>query len=210
MAARPISSLDGQKPNIFKYIPSSSNIQNYLLIPPLGVGYRGSLTSPAGALYSAARVIPLTQTSSHMGVPKGTTSAEQQPAYQSQPTPSVQQPVQQPGYSPPQGQQQATTPQWSSPSEAAQMGTNVQAESRPCWASWSLSVMDASSVMPLLPRTHLAAPGGAIICGECAWTRAAAPERGLGSVSARRLSPTASWTFRCLRGGGHITHHDNT
>ena len=46
-----------QKPNIFKYIPSSSNIQNYLLIPPLGVGYRGSLTSPAGALYSAAPVI---------------------------------------------------------------------------------------------------------------------------------------------------------
>ena len=46
-----------QKPNIFKYIPSSSNIQNYLLIPPLGVGYRDSLTSPAGALYSAAPVI---------------------------------------------------------------------------------------------------------------------------------------------------------
>ena len=59
MAARPILSecATCQKPNIFKYIPSSSNIQNYLLIPPLGVGYRGSLTSPAGALYSAAPVI---------------------------------------------------------------------------------------------------------------------------------------------------------
>ena len=36
-------------------VPTTNEI--YLLIPPLGVGYRGSLTSPAGALYSAAPVI---------------------------------------------------------------------------------------------------------------------------------------------------------
>ena len=43
--------------NIFEYIcvPSINGI--HLLIPPLGVGHRGSLTSPTGALYSAARVI---------------------------------------------------------------------------------------------------------------------------------------------------------
>ena len=36
-------------------VPTTNEI--YLLIPPLGVGYRGSLTSPAGALYSAAPII---------------------------------------------------------------------------------------------------------------------------------------------------------
>ena len=41
--------------NIFE--PSKQQMIFFLLIPPLGVGYRGSLTSPAGALYSAARII---------------------------------------------------------------------------------------------------------------------------------------------------------
>ena len=43
--------------NIFAAFPTTNEI--YLLIPPLGVGYRGSLTSPAGALYSAAWVMYL-------------------------------------------------------------------------------------------------------------------------------------------------------
>ena len=41
--------------NIFAACQTTNEI--YLLIPPLGVGYRGSLTSPAGALYSAAPVM---------------------------------------------------------------------------------------------------------------------------------------------------------
>ena len=44
--------------NIFVAFQTTNEI--YLLIPPLGVGYRGSLTSPAGALYSAAPVISTT------------------------------------------------------------------------------------------------------------------------------------------------------
>ena len=41
--------------NIFAAFPTTNEI--HLLTLPLGVGYRGSLTSPAGALYSAAPVI---------------------------------------------------------------------------------------------------------------------------------------------------------